>query len=820
MKSNIFAHIIIDNNSTNTDRVYTYKVPNDMINQIEVGKKVLVPFGFGNKLIEGIIIFIADKIDVEIKKIKYIEKVLSEKPLLDKNMVSLGLWMKEKYLSTYIDVFRTIVPTGIFNKTKRYIEMTRDLDEVEIKKITSQNQRNIIDFLQLNGQVEINKLKTALNMPNIYSSIQSLNKKGIVNSIDKIDVGVNKKYEKHVLLMVDDLNSVISSLSRNAYKQRDILEILKENNSMSLKMLMQMSDASFSSIKALQKKGIISITDKEIKRDPINSNIKPFEKHVLNKEQRQCYETIINEMDFKKGKKFLVHGVTGSGKTEIYLQVIEEVLKKKKQAIVLVPEISLTPQTVDRFVGRFGNKVAILHSRLSLGERYDQWRRINEGDADIVVGARSAIFAPFNDLGLIVIDEEHENSYKSGMNPKYDAIEVAEKRCDLEGAGLILASATPSLETYYRAKAGNIKLLTLNKRANNLNMPSVEIVNMKDELMLGNKSILSYSLYKGIQDNLKKGQQTILFLNRRGHSTFVSCRECGYVAKCKNCDISLTYHSYNDLLKCHYCGMTMKLPKICPSCGSKYIKSFGVGTQKIEEFIKKEFPKSRVARMDVDTTTSKGSHERILNKVKTGQIDILIGTQMIAKGLDFPNVTLVGIIAADLTLNLPDYKSSERTFQLITQVSGRAGRGDVKGRVILQTYQPEHFSIIYAQNNDYISFYNEEIKIRELFKYPPYGELVNILFYGPNIKRVQEVSKIICNELKNRFKEEGIIVEDIFGPRSAPLAKIKNNYRLQIIIKIDSIYIEGIKNILYDICIKQRFKGLKISLDINPNSIM
>ncbi len=463
---------------------------------------------------------------------------------------------------------------------------------------------------------------------------------------------------------------------------------------------------------------------------------------------------------------------------------------------------------------------------MSLGERFDEWRKIREGEVDIAIGARSAIFAPFNNLGLIIIDEEHETSYKSSMNPKYNTIEVAEKRCELENSALVLGSATPSIESYYRAKKGEIKLLTLSKRANNKSLPPIEIVDMKEELDGGNKSIFSRRLYKSIQDNLLRKKQTILFLNRRGFSTFVSCRKCGYVVKCKNCDISLTYHRSNNMLKCHYCGLAKKPPTTCPECGSKYIKYFGIGTQRVEEIVKKSFPFARIARMDVDTTSKKGSHEKILDKVKNGEVDILIGTQMISKGLDFPNVTLVGIIAADISLNLPDYKSSERTFQLITQVGGRAGRGDYEGRAILQTYESNHYSIMTAQKHDYVGFYDTEILLRKEFNYPPFSNIISITIVGMNEKEVTKESKKLVSSLWIKLREKDVSFENnnILGPNPAPIVKIKSNYRWQVIIKCKDYEINDIKGIIEEICIIDKSKtnhyDTRFVIDINPISIL
>jgi len=492
----------------------------------------------------------------------------------------------------------------------------------------------------------------------------------------------------------------------------------------------------------------------------------------------------------------------------------------------LVPEISLTPQTIDRFVGRFGDEVAVIHSKLSQGERFDQWRNIKDGIVKIVVGARSAIFAPFKNLGLVVIDEEHENTYKSSQNPKYNTIEVALKRNKLENAIIVMGTATPSIESYYSALNGKYKLLELKDRATKKDLPEVVVSDMREELNQGNKSIFSMKLYNELKNNLDNKKQSILFLNRRGFSTFVSCRSCGYVAKCSNCDISLTYHRNVNKLRCHYCGVTENPPAVCPKCNSKHIRYFGIGTEKVEEQVREMFPEARIVRMDSDTTVKKGSYESILDGMKNNNIDILIGTQMISKGLDFPNVTLVGVIAADTTLNLPDFRSPEKAFQLITQVAGRSGRGDTTGKVVIQTYNPEHYSITYSSNQDYNGFFNTEIALRKEFLYPPFINLISILIYGENNSIIKEKSFNLYDIINEyMIKIHGDKTNNyLIGPNPAPIERIKNNYRWQILIKVDDKDIEGIKSLINRVCILNdsnlKQDGIKFGIDINPNTIL
>lgn len=498
-------------------------------------------------------------------------------------------------------------------------------------------------------------------------------------------------------------------------------------------------------------------------------------------EQKNAIDMLSSTIGRDGLKEFLLYGVTGSGKTEVYIQTIRNFIEKGYGAIVLVPEISLTPQTVRRFVERLGDKVAVFHSRLSKGEKYLEWEKVNLGKAKVVVGARSALFTPVKNLGIVIIDEEHDTSYKSGQSPYYHSRDVAEKLCELNNATLVLGSATPDISTYYRAKNGEIGLIELKNRTNNKELPDTTIVDMREELVAGNKTIFSKKLYDEIKENLHRREQTILFLNRRGYSTFVSCRKCGFVAKCRNCNIALTYHMDTNSLECHYCGAKFKNPEVCPVCHEKYIKYFGIGTQKIENAVKSIFPEASVIRMDLDTTTRKDAHEQILSKFRDEGTDILIGTQMIAKGHDFPNVTLVGVMAADTSLNSNDFFSAERTFDLLTQVSGRAGRAEKNGRVIVQTYESDNYSVVAAKNHDYEKFYEQEILLREQLNYPPFCNITIINISGEDENKVIQDSRIIREVFEEALdgKDGVCVLKEV----PSPISKIKNKYRFRIIIK-------------------------------------
>lgn len=620
----------------------------------------------------------------------------------------------------------------------------------------------------------------------------------------------------------DEAFSILETIRSKAPKQAKIIELLLQNDFVANVDIRLITGAGQGAIKALEQKGIICSQDIEVFRKPVDfSKIKPTLPIKPNAEQTDAICAVTDTVEKGRHQTFLLHGVTGSGKTEVFLQCIETVIKRGKSAIVLVPEIALTPQTVERFVSRFGERVAILHSRLSLGERHDEYKRILSGEVDVVVGVRSAVFAPLKNLGLIVMDEEHETSYKAENVPAYHARDIALLRAKQHKIPLILASATPSMESYFRTQNGEYKLLELTARANKNDMPDVEIVDLRRELAEGNRSVLSGRLKEEIAENLKNKEQSILFLNRRGFSTFVSCRNCGYVVKCEHCNVSMTYHKNKNYLTCHYCGYTVKNLDTCPECGSRYIKHFGTGTQRVEEEVKELFPDATVIRMDVDTTGGKSSHQQILDKFANEKIDILIGTQMVAKGLDFPDVTLVGVLAADMSLNLDDFRAGERTFDLVTQVCGRAGRGNRRGRAILQTYQPESDVLMQAKEQDYKAFYNEEIMLRQSLNYPPYCDIISVLLTGNNEQALSAYAARMSNSLRMEFLNSRIQAE-VLGPGPCSLSKINNKYRWRILIKCRANKeIRTILRKIADIHDKRKeSKWISVLIEQNPNSMM
>ncbi|SKA92428.1 replication restart DNA helicase PriA [Caloramator quimbayensis] len=802
----MIASVIVNNTAKVLDKEFEYYVPENMKKIIKRGQRVVVPFGKGNNFIEGIIIDIKDVINKDME-LKEIIDIIDDVPLFNDSMINLAMFLKQKYNCTLIEAFKTIMPSGINSKEKLIIKFLSDKNYVKNKKI--------VEAIKKYNTIDYNKLCNVLNFKIPKSTLYDLKNDGII-AIDRImDCRVKvKKVEVYSIADIKKCDEFIKNSSQKLKKQIETLKIIMSSETpLTLKEISLKSDCSSSVVKSLEKKGLIAKYEKEIYRNPVKNNY-TFGKFELTKDQKNTIDNIIES--YKKGKRVsLIYGVTGCGKTEIYLNAVENFIKMGYDAIVLVPEISLTPQTVERFKGRFGDVVAVLHSRLSDGERYDEWRRIKSGEVKVVVGARSAIFAPLNNIKLIIIDEEHEYSYKSEMTPKYHTREVAEYIVNENNGLLILGSATPSMESYYKAVNGEYNLIQILKRVDNMKLPDISVIDMREELKNGNKSMFSRELYTSISDNLKKGEQTILFLNRRGYSTFVSCRSCGYILKCKNCDVPLTYHVSSGKLSCHYCGFEYNVPKLCPKCQSKYIKYFGAGTEKVEEEIKKNFKDAKILRMDVDTTRIKGAHEKIYNEFKNNNADILIGTQMISKGMDFKNVTLVGIIAADTNLNVPDFRAAERTFQLVSQVSGRAGRGEKAGKVILQTYEPEHYSIVFSSNHDYIGFYNKEIEIRRALNYPPFSDILNVLLMSEDENELIEFTKKIKNEVNNIIRGRNV---EVLGPAPCHIYKIKKSYRWHIILK-GKVY-DVLNDLNYILNYNTINTSINYSLDINSYNMI
>ena len=762
----MFADIFIENNFQKIDKLYTYIVKDD----VQPGMRVLVNFGKSYRV--GIVLFLHENYSGNhLEKLKEIHSVLDDEPIISEDLIKLGLWMKERYLIGYSKAFSPILPPGNLQRIKKKILVEKYPHGKDLEDLNSVDLSKYFEDLSDDEKILIKRLRKKGYIKYIYDSLVTIKPK-LVNYLK-----ISKNFDPKNLEGISE-------------KQAQVFNFIKDKKGISRMDVMKDLDISYSPIKSLIKRNLIEEYKKEVNREPVENPYKT-NKLALNDEQQEALKSI-QETDKVVS---LLHGLTGSGKTEVYLNLTSKVIEDGGQVIVLVPEIGLTPQMIERFKSWFGNEVAIIHSKLSAGERYDEYRKVLNDQVKVVVGVRSAVFVPFKNLKMIIVDEAHDSSYDFHDNLKYDTIEVAINRMKDRGK-VVLGSATPSVESYFYAKKGFYNLCQLKNRAKKgAFLPDTEIVDMRDELTMGNVSIFSRDLKKAIEEKLNNKEQIILFLNRRGFSNFISCRSCGEVIKCDDCDISMTYHKAKNRLICHYCGKTKALPKLCPSCGSKFIKQFGVGTQRVEEEVKKFFPEARVLRMDRDTTGKKDSFNEFYEKIKNKEADVIIGTQMVSKGFDFEDVTLVGIVAADMSLYISDYKARERTFQLITQVSGRAGRASKKGKVIIQTYSPDSEIINYSAKGDYEDFYQYEIEERKTFLYPPYTKLIELEFssYDENLTQVwaEKFLQQMSIDLKGM---------DIMVTKFIKMPRIKNINKTKFSLKVKPkdlvLLIEGLNRVI------------------------
>lgn len=771
----MIAEVIVDIPANPVDRPFDYQVPEELQAEVAIGSRVQVPFGARNLL--GYVVGI--KSESPVKRLKKITQVMDVRPPLTEELVGVGLKMAEEYLCYPITALHAMVPAVFKGKYKKWIYLHPDLraaDRVELQT----KYHPLFVILEQDGRC---LWERALKLPQITRSIlQRLAANHMIWVEEQVS---DRKTEQKVRWVVaadrSKLTEALAKISPRKKQQKKILQFfVQKKQAVPLAELLQIMQTTRATVKACVEQGWLYFEDRVVFRDPYaNHTFKPSEPLPLTEEQAKAFAAIAEPIEQSRYESVLLHGVTGSGKTELYLQAIDRVLQKGKEAIVLVPEISLTPQMVRRFKERLGSRVAVLHSGLSSGERFDEWRKIRTGQCPVVIGARSAIFAPLNHLGLIIIDEEHESSYKQEENPKYHARTIAKWRAERHQAVLILGSATPALESYYLARTGTYRWVPLRHRVNQLPYPKVHIVDMRTEMQKGNRSMFSKQLSEELINCVARGEQAVLFLNRRGFSTFVICRECGETLLCPDCDISLTYHRSNQTVRCHYCGYAEYLPELCPACESPHIRHFGVGTQRVEEELNRYFPDLRVIRMDVDTTSRKGAHERLLDAFGSGKADVLLGTQMIAKGLDFPKVTMVGVITADTVLHLPDFRAAERTFQLLTQVSGRAGRHEQPGHVVIQTYNADHYSIEMAASHQIAAFYRREAWVRKKHVYPPFCGLFQLLLTHPDQDKLLQIGQYIAAQLKASIPKSC----ELLGPVPAMIPRIKNRYRQQIMVK-------------------------------------
>lgn len=793
-------------------KTFHYLIPERMRGSLRVGMRVLVPFK-GRK-VTGFCLDLLDQPPKGIEgKLREVEDLLDEAPLIDPQMLRFYRWISDYYLYPLGEVIKTGLPPGLHLKSELMLSLTEEGQKSLEQGGLGPVIEAILREIERCGKISLKRALKIFPGETSRSQIFSLKRKKLLH----IEAGLEDKEVKPKFERIIHYEGG-ESLQPVSKKESEILKWVEERGEVSYPELRKKFKSPSKIIQSLQEKGLVSITQREVCRVYSDqSELKPYPKPELTSDQERALGEILKGIDSKQYAPFLIHGVTGSGKTEVYLRAIERVVNKGGEAIALVPEISLTPQLLSRFKDRFEGNLALIHSGLSRGERFDQWRRIWRGEVKIALGARSAIFAPFKNVGIIVVDEEHDPSYKQEEKLKYHARDIAVVRAKEAEATLLLGSATPSLESFYNAEKGKFRLLTLPERIGRKPLPKAEVVDMKNE-----KGLLSEKLKAALQKNIEEKRQSLLFLNRRGFANFILCPECGFTFPCPNCSVTLTYHLKDRSLQCHYCNYRVKAPGDCPKCEGHRLRGMGIGTERLEEEIKTLFPGAEVGRMDRDTTSRKHSHQRILKKLESGKIDILVGTQMIVKGHDFPNVTFVGVVSADTSLHFPDFRSSERTFQLLTQVAGRAGRGETPGEVVIQTFNPDHISVLMAKDHDFNGFYREEIGFRKALDYPPFSRLINFRLTGNSEKRTkmaaEEMEKVGKSLLKRGYGK-GI---ELLGPSTAPFARMKGKFRLQMLAKgVNSRllhqFAEELARKMED---EIKGKGINLDIDVDPVFIL
>jgi len=753
-------------------RTFSYAVPPGLA--VRAGQAVLVPFG--ERELQGIVMELSPLPAVE--DVREIAAVITPEPVISPERLTLARWLSDNYLCPLFDAVALMLPPGFERRAVTFVSVSRpDIDVLSL----DEDQRRVIEVVG-DDRVALGRVASAFGKRKAVSVVGQLVRQGILSrSYELGPVRVKPKSELYIGLTGQD------DIPKLSPKQAALFEFLKSQpGPVAWAAARRQTGLDKAAANALAARGLAAFDERPVRREPINyDNIIPSPPLTLTPHQQAAFSAIKESLD-GRSSAFLLHGVTGSGKTEVYLQALAEVVRRGKRGIVLVPEIALTPQTIERFAARFPRRVAVLHSGLTLGERYDEWHHIAAGECDVVIGSRSALFAPQPDLGLVVIDEEHEWTYKQDTSPRYHARDAAVKLAGLSGVALVLGSATPDIESYYKARQGEYRLLTLPERVvpgPGAKLPPVEVVDMREELKAGNRSIFSRAMTEAINEAVAAREQVILFLNRRGGATFIQCRGCGFVLRCRRCEVPLAHHIYGDVLTCHQCGRRYPVPDTCPNCGGRQIKYFGAGTQKLEQEAGYTFPRARRLRWDSDATAGRQSHEAILKKFRGGEADILIGTQMVAKGLDIPAVTLVGVVSADTSLNLPDFRAGERTFQLLSQVAGRAGRGPAGGRVIIQTYSPDHYAIRAAAAHDYAGFYAQEIAFRRELRNPPFTGLARLVYVNPNEAAGRREAERMKDVLTSQIAARGVAGIDIVGPAPAFIPRRRGRYRWQLVLR-------------------------------------
>ena len=801
------------------DKPYDYLVPAALEETLRPGMRVLVPFGAGNRGSEGIVLSLGEE-PMPGPSLKAVHAQLDPEPVLDHEAIQLALWMRERYFCTVYDCVKAMLPAGLYFALKDQVVLREDLDREQAYEAVegSSSAKQLLEMLlSWGGGGDMEQIRLAFGSKDPNPAIHTLTQLGLARVETSAQRGVGDKTEKLAVLAIpaEDAMAMVTPRRKSAPLRYSVTQLLCTLGAASVKELCYFTGASMPTIKSLEKSGILTVEKQEVFRRISVRDVEPAGELVLNEEQQAAFSGLDALAETGKPEAALLYGVTGSGKTQVYIRLIQKTLERGKGALVLVPEIVLTPQLLRIFTSYFGEQIAVLHSSLRAGERYDEWKRVRRGEARVVIGTRSAVFAPVQELGLIVLDEEQESSYKSENVPRYHARDVAKYRCVQNRALLVLGSATPSVETMYQARQGVLKLFTLKKRYNQKALPQVILADMKEELRSGNAGAISSVLRRELEANLDRGEQSILFLNRRGANRMVSCGECGQVPECPRCSVKLTYHSANGRLMCHHCGHSQPLPAACPSCGGK-LNFIGIGTQKVQEELEELFPGTEILRMDTDTVSAAHPHEELLERFRKKKVPILVGTQMVAKGLDFENVTLVGVVAPDLALYVDDFRAAERTFSLLTQVVGRAGRGEKQGRAVIQTYTPDNDVISFAARQDYANFYREEIALRRMRRYPPFSDLVVITASGLEEGAVLRCCVRLRQELE--AYPAGEQAWQILGPAPAAVAKVNNRYRyrLTLVGRQDKAARQRIAALLRAAQQDKENRGISVYADLDP----
>lgn len=799
------------------DKLYDYSIPEPLIPAVKVGCRVLVPFGRGNKKVEGMVLVLRPEA-YSAQRLKPVTEVLDEEPVLDATQIKLGIWLREHLYCTFFDCLRLMLPSGLWFQRKE----TYTLVQQPVLPL-SQPLQEIMDlFSEDVPERTVEEIRRFTNGRCTGVMLSQLEAEGYLVYHSNIKQKTLDKTERILSLAIDPAEAMQKASRARTPAQMDVVSLLSDGCSMSQKEVLYMTGISESALRGMVRKGILEQSSIETLRVPDYSMIEQIPAPVLSNEQEQAYQGIRQLLDSGKPEAALLFGVTGSGKTQIYLKLIDDVLAQGRSAIMLVPEIGLTPQFIRLFVGRFGDTVSVLHSALSAGERYDSWKKIRSGRARVVIGTRSAVFAPVRDLGLIVLDEEQDSAYKSEQSPRYHARDVAKRRVQQENAVLVLGSATPSIESYYGAQQGRYPMFTLRERYQGAALPQVTIADIRGESRAGWTYTIGQTLYEALQENLERGEQSILFLNRRGNSRVIGCSMCGWVPECPSCSTTLTYHSVSGRAMCHFCGASIEISGLCPVCYSPHLFTECPGTQKVEEELHTILPKARVLRMDADTTSKKGSHHHLLEVFAKGRADILLGTQMVAKGLDFDHVTLVGVLDADQSLFAQDYRAKERTFSLITQVVGRAGRRGKQGRAIIQTYNPDHPVLLCAARQDYEQFYADEIESRQALLMPPVEQMLMLTGTGENesdvLAALLRLKQRILSLMEGQFSD---FHYPVLGPSPASVVRVMGRYRYHLILRCpdNKRRRQLISGVLIEFSKDNKNRGVSLFADLNPDTL-